>query len=105
MRKQLSLRSLVSVSIATSMLAMFGTGVLMFLLKHSRTTAAIHTSFGLIVLVVAVLHARNNWKPLRGYGYRPLVAIVLPALLLLGGFVYEAPGVSAIYDWGNERRS
>jgi hypothetical protein len=105
MRKPLSLRSLVSLSIATCMLAMFGTGLLMFFMKHSRTTAAIHTSFGIIVFVVAVLHARNNWKPLRGYGYRPLLISVVPALLLLGGLVYEAPGLSAVYDWGNEWRS
>jgi hypothetical protein len=113
--KPMNRRSLVSFSTAACFLALSATGLLLYFLKHSMTTAAIHTSFGAVFLIAAALHISNNFKPLKGYTYKrgekpyafiqkEIYIVVLPALLLLAGLFYELPGFAAVYDWGNEWR-
>src|SRR5262249_31691296 len=114
--KPINGRPLVSLSIASCLLVLATTSFLLYFLKHSNATAAIHTTFGLAFLLAATLHIRNNFKPLKGYTYKAgertpvffkkeLFMTFIPAALLLGGLFYEVPGFSALYDWGNEWRA
>ncbi|WP_394829161.1 hypothetical protein [Pendulispora albinea] len=108
-------RSLVSLLVAAGFLVLTGTGLLLFFVKHDNRTAAIHTLFGLVFLGVAVFHIRNNFRALKGYGYKPqpkrfalkpeFYLTLVPAMLLLAGLFFELPGFAAVYEWGNRWRS
>jgi hypothetical protein len=113
--KRFTPRSLVSLSAAACFLALGVTGVLLYFLKHATATAAIHTSFGALFLVVVALHVRNNFKSLTGYGHKAgdksplffkkeLFIILIPGLLLLAGTYYEMPSFLYVYEWGSEWR-
>jgi hypothetical protein len=106
-------RPLVSLSIAAGFVVLTVTGVLLFWRKHSNVTAAIHTSFAALFLLVALFHIANNLKPLVGYAWRPgaavrrglvLGAVVVAATLLVTGTLREWPGFAALYEWGNQHR-
>jgi hypothetical protein len=67
--KRFTPKALVSLSAAACLLALGVTGLLLYFLKHTTATAAIHTSFGAIFLVIAGLHVRNNsTSEVRGRG-------------------------------------
>lgn len=113
--KRFTPRALVSLSAAACLLALGVTGLLLYFLKHATVTAAIHTSFGAIFLIIAGLHVRNNFKSLTGYGYKAgekspvffkkeLFIILIPGLLLLGGTLYQMPSFIYVYEWGTEWR-
>jgi len=81
---------------------------LLYALKHSNLTAAVHTSFGALFLLVIALHIRNNARSLGTYGRtrrRELAVACVATAVLLGGVVYELPGFGAIYSWGNALRA
>jgi hypothetical protein len=109
-------KSLVSLSVLACFLTLTTTGVLLYFFKHANATAAVHTSFAALFLLAAGLHIRNNFKSLKAYSYKrgdgpkaffkkELVVPLVLAAAVLGGLIYELPGVSFIYTWGNERRS
>ena len=109
-------RPLISLSIAACLLVLAGTGILLYFLKHSNTTAAVHTSFSLAFLIAATFHIRNNFKSLKTYSHKAgeknpaffrlelYLALALSATLLIG-LLYQIPGFSALYDWGNAWRN
>jgi hypothetical protein len=114
--KQVNRRPWISLSVATGFLVLAGTGLLLYFLKHSNAMAAIHTSFAAVFLIAAGFHIRNNFRALRGYGYKSgertwaffkkeFYMALAPVAVLLAGLLYEVPGFSALYDWGNEWRS
>ena len=101
-------RALVSLLVAGAFLVIGGTGVLLYTRAHSNLTAAVHTSFGALFLVVIGLHVRNNARPLATYAQtrrRQLAFACVLTAALLGGMVYELPGFAAIYGWGNQLRA
>src|SRR5882762_6472084 len=119
---KINARSLVSLTIAAGFLVLSGTGLLLFFVKHSNRTAAVHTLFGFVFLSVAALHIRNNFRALEGYGYKPkggprasfkLKFKLKPELYVaaacgrvrLGGAVVELAGFAAVYGWGNRWRN
>lgn len=108
-------RSFVSLFLAVSILVVVATGVMLYLLKHSNATAAVHTSFALLFLGVVVFHIKNNLRALAGYAWksgaaRPwlrkeLLLAIVPAALVLGGMVYRVRGFDAVYAFGNRIRN
>ena len=52
---------------ALAFLSLSVTGLLLYLVKHNKTTTSIHVVFGLLILVFAVLHILNNWSSLVSY--------------------------------------
>lgn len=114
--KPVNRKSLVSLSIAACFLALAATGVLLYFVRHNDTTAAIHTSFGALFLIAAVLHIRNNFKPIRSYSYKrgekpwafvqkELWAPLLLAVAITGAILYQWSPMLFVYEWGNEFRA
>jgi hypothetical protein len=114
--KPVNARSFVSLSLLAGFLVLAATGVLLFFFKHATATAAIHTTFGALLLVAAALHIRNNFKPIKNYSYGPGERGVFPRRrelwlplavsgALVGGLVVEAPGLTFLYTWGSELRT
>jgi hypothetical protein len=108
-------KSLVSLSIAACFVALAVTGVLLYFVRHGETTAALHTSFGALFLVAAVLHIRNNFKSIRTYSYRrgerpwalvqkELWAPLVLSAALAGAILYGWSPALFVYDWGNQLR-
>lgn len=106
-------RALVTLLVASTFLVLAGSGAVLFLWKHAHRTAAIHTSFGALLLIAVTLHVRNNFRALAIHAAgrpprrptRELAITLVPVGLLFLGMCHEVHGLSALYDWGNQRRS
>src|SRR5215216_5981102 len=60
-------KNIISLSVALAFLTLSITGLLLYLVKHNKTTTVIHVVFGLLFLVFAIFHIINNWSSLVGY--------------------------------------
>ncbi len=60
-------KNFVSLSMAFTFTSLSITGLLLYLIKHNKTTTSIHVVFGLLFLTFAVFHIINNWSSLASY--------------------------------------
>lgn len=86
----------------------------MYFRPFGSGVASLHTSFGFLYLIGAVMHIVNNFKPLKRYSIdknttlklkKPFIILTLTVSLLTYLFFSGALGFSWIYDWGNKYRN
>ncbi len=87
------IRKLVSLSIALSFIVLLITGVLSYFQAYSRTTATLHTVFGLIFALGALFHLRNNFKSIKVYSKSRLLSIILlvGVTFFISAYLQKAP--------------
>ena len=94
-------RRIVSLSLGLSFCVLLGTGILSYVYDYSRTTATLHTAFGILFTMGVFFHLRNNLRPLIKYAQQK---ILLPIFLLTFVFFYSAyldlPPFVSIMDFG-----
>lgn len=107
-------RKIVSISIALSFVVIFVTGVLMYFRSYESTVASLHTSFGFVFIIGAVLHIWNNISSLKNYSTNKKAKIYLSksfltlfAIICLMSYLsYTGTfGFGVIYDWGSDYRN
>lgn len=91
------------------------TGILSYGLPYTDMLAALHTLFGFLFVLAAILHIRNNWRILWGYlrkpkekgtGYRKeLLAAVLLCMFLIIGGALRIPPFGTFLDIGYQLRT
>jgi len=97
----MTFRKIVSLSIAFSFSVLMVTGILSYIQDYSRTTATLHTVFGFIFSLGAVLHLTNNFKAIRNYSKGKLILGVFAiAAFLFSGAYFQLPPFSAFIDFG-----
>jgi hypothetical protein len=102
-------RLTVSVMLSVILSGMVVTGVLSYLLPYGATLSGIHTWFGLLFIIVMLLHLSNNGRTLWGYlkksaGKRFLMASLGGSLILLLGVGLSLPPFSSLLDTGFKLR-
>lgn len=60
-------KNIVSLSLSLAFSALSISGLLLYLVKHNKTTTSIHVVFGLLFLCFALVHIFNNWSSLISY--------------------------------------
>lgn len=107
-------RTFASLFLGGAIIALTITGVLMFLYRHSNTTAAIHTTIGFTFLMFVAFHMFNNWKQLKKYSIKhkwfiklspPLLISVAIITFTVLGIFYNIKPFTTIYEFGRYYRS
>ncbi|TRZ43985.1 DUF4405 domain-containing protein [Robertkochia solimangrovi] len=97
-----------------TLLVLLSSGIIMYFKPFDSRIAAIHTFFGIVFLMVIILHLKNNKKPLSDYvtgkrkkGIKKLQApfVLLMMIILASGVFFDLPGLNSIYMFGNELRN
>ncbi len=107
-------RKFISLFLAGVIIVLTITSILMFLYRHSNTTAAIHTTIGFVFLLFIVMHILNNYLSLKNYSINNKSLIKLSPVLLTTttiiliivlGIFYEIPPFTKVYELGQYYRS
>ncbi|MBF2755134.1 MAG: hypothetical protein ISN29_07750 [Gammaproteobacteria bacterium AqS3] len=102
-------RTLISLALVIGITAMLVTSLMMYLMPYDRTTAAVHTIFGISLLALIGFHGRNNLAALGSYfiqGRRWLWTNLAGGTVILLGTLLWLPPFSSIIETGeNIRRS
>ncbi|MDQ2075909.1 DUF4405 domain-containing protein [Marinimicrobium sp. ABcell2] len=112
--KFFSVRTFTSLSLFLAILVMAVTSILLFVNRHTTTVALMHTVLGLLFLVMAFWHLKNNFAVLRQYlkvktragainGALLLALLVAPIVTIAAYF--HAPPLLSFYEWGNTLRA
>lgn len=99
-------RKIISLSIGISFMILFISGILSYFQVYSRSTATVHTVFGILFSFGTLFHLRNNFRPLRIYvkGRLPLAIVFMGTLFLLGTF-YQVPPFKELMDFGAKQKA
>lgn len=99
-------RKIISLSIAISFLILLVTGILSFFSEYARQVATIHTVFGIVFTIGALMHLSNNFKPLKGYfkGYLPLLILGGISLFFSSAYFQITP-IKMLMDWGAKSKA
>lgn len=107
-------RKIVSISIALNFVVICISGALMYFRASDSSIASLHTCFGFIFILSAILHIWNNLTSLANYAINkksnPFLSRSFTIQLAIVGLVsylsYTGTlGFGAIYDWGSDFRS
>ncbi len=110
----MKMKKFVSLFLGGSIITLTITSGLMFLSRHSNTTAAIHTTIGFVFLLLIIFHIFNNWEPLKKYSIKqkwliklspPLLMSVAIILFTVLGVFYNIKPFTKIYEFGQYYRS
>ncbi|WP_442267492.1 DUF4405 domain-containing protein [Tenacibaculum sp. ZS6-P6] len=109
----MKLRKIISISIAISFMVLCITGILMYTKPFYKITASIHTVFGFLFTLMAIIHMRNNIKPLKMYSVNkknnflsiPLITSLVVMGVLITGILLNISGFNTVYEYGNEYRN
>lgn len=99
-------RKVVSLSIAISFTVLCCTGIMSFFYDYSRVLASIHTIFGFVFTVGAMLHLFNNWQPLSNYSRSKVLFLI--GLIIAGVFsaaYFQLAPVTALMDFGAKQKA
>ncbi len=94
-------RKIVSLSIAISFTVLMVTGVLSFFTEYTRKLATVHTIFGLIFAIGAILHFANNLLPIKRYskGILPIIILLLVGSITAAAY-FEILPLKKLMDVG-----
>ncbi len=97
----MTFKRVISLSIALSFIVLAATGILSYFQPYTRTTATLHTLFGLVFTLGVLLHFRNNLPSIRRYvkGRLLFPILTIASALFLAGY-FESPPLSTLMDFG-----
>lgn len=86
-------KKIVSLSIAVSFSVLLITGVLSYFQPYMRTTATLHTSFGLLFTLGTFFHFGNNFKSLKRYARSGVLSIILlfGTTVFISAYLHKTP--------------
>jgi len=81
-------------------------GLLSYFSEYTRSIATVHTIFGMIFTIVAVLHLVNNYKPLKNYLLSWIAGATFLVISLIAYVAFsEIPPISNIMDYGAKSKA
>lgn len=103
---KMTFKKVISLSIALSFIILAGTGILSYLQPYTQTTATLHTLFGLVFILGAILHFRNNFSSIRRYIKGRLLFLILAvgSAIFLVGYL-NLPPANTIMDLGAKAKA
>lgn len=102
----MNLRKIASLSIGLSFLVLLITGVLSYFQDYSRSTATVHTVFGILFSFGVILHLKNNFRSLKIYTKGKLVVFVfLIGIVFFVGASYQAVPFDLLMDFGAKQKA
>lgn len=106
-------RKIISLSIFFVFGVISVTGLIMYLVPYNRVTAALHTVFGALFIVLAIWHLTNNFISIKSYTLKRgskritrnflVVSLAVISLVLYG--VANGSPFQGAYNFGNELRN
>ena len=102
----MTFRKIISLSIAISFIVLLITGILSYFQVYSRSTATIHTVFGIIFSLGILFHLKNNFRSLKLYSKGKLILLIalISSLLFLGTF-YQTTPFDVLMDFGAQQKA
>lgn len=102
----MTFRKIISLSIGVSFLVLFITGILSYFQVYERSTATIHTVFGLLFSFGILFHLKNNFRPLKLYSKEKfLFIILLIGTLFFFGSYYQIQPFDAMMNFGAKQKA
>lgn len=102
----MTLRKVISLSIGLSFIVLFITGVLSFFNPYTRIVATLHTVFGLLFSLGAVVHLKNNFRSLKMYSKGKIIGwVLLIGLLFMIASYYQIPPFGTVMDFGAKQKA
>lgn len=99
-------RKWIGLSVGVSFVVLLITGLLSYLQPYTRTTATIHTIFGIVFSIGAILHIRNNFKVLKLYSKGKVLWVVLCVGLAISfGSYFQVMPFGYIMDIGTQSKA
>ncbi|MEX0275571.1 MAG: hypothetical protein AB3N16_14455 [Flavobacteriaceae bacterium] len=101
----MTLRKIVSLSVAISFVVLFATGALSYFQVYSRGTATLHTVFGILFSLGVLFHVMNNFRSIKRYakGKTVTVIVLIGSLFFIGGLYQIAP-FRTLMDFGARQK-
>ncbi len=98
-------RKWIGLSVGVSFVVLLITGLLSYLQPYARTIATVHTVFGIVFSIGAILHIRNNFKILQLYSKGKILWIVLCGGLAISiGSYFQIMPFNYLMDIGAQRK-
>ena len=114
---KINIRSVVTLTVFMSFMAILVTSILMFSQKHEITTTIVHTIIGFALLFIALWHFKHNFPSLKNHlkwrlklrsgtniNWSLILACIVFSVFTLSAY-YKIPPLLAIYEWGNTMRA
>jgi hypothetical protein len=90
-------KNFISLSMALAFMSLSVTGLLLYLVKHNKTTTSIHVVFGLLFLSFAIFHILNNWSSLVSYTKSRSTGSIQKEFILS----FAVAGIFLVGTWAN----
>lgn len=102
----MTFRKIISLSIGICFVALLITGILSYFQVYSRSTATIHTVFGILFSLGILFHLKNNFRSLKMYikGKLVLLLLLIGALFFLGAS-YQTRPFNELMDFGAKQKA
>ncbi len=102
----MTFRKIISLSIGISFIVLLITGILSYFKDYSRTTATLHTVFGILFSAGALFHFKNNFRSVKSYTKGKILTIVLCAGIIFAvGAAYQISPFNNLMDYGARQKS
>ena len=107
-------RKYISTTLVIIFIVITITGILLFLLPHSKSISSIHTLFTFTFLGVALFHIVKNFKQLINYSYNKkkkipfniyIIVVIFLSLVAILAINKDLPYANTVYNYGNALRS
>lgn len=94
-------RKIASLLMMLSFVVLCISGILSYFTEYTRGIASVHTVFGMIFMLIAIIHMSNNFKPIKAY---LKTWHILPLFALIGALVYfsssESYPINRLMEYG-----
>ncbi len=102
----MTFRKIISLSIGVSFVILLITGILSYFQVYSRSTATLHTVFGILFSSGILFHLKNNFRSIKIYAKGKLLLIItlIGSLFFLGSF-YQATPFNELMDFGAKQKA
>jgi len=102
----MTFRKIISLSIGISFVILLITGVLSYFQIYSRSTATLHTVFGILFSLGILFHLKNNIRSLKMYAKGKLILfIALMSALFFLGASYQITPFNQLMDFGAKQKA
>ena len=102
----MTLRKIISLSIALSFIILLITGILSYFNAYSRIVATLHTVFGLLFTAGIVFHINNNLRSLKMYSKGQIILwVTVGGFLFFTAAYFQIAPFSSLMDFGAQQKA
>ncbi len=102
----MTFRKIISLSIGISFVVLLITGILSYFQVYARSTATLHTVFGILFSLGILFHLKNNFRSLKMYSKgKWILFIALIGGLFFLGAAYQISPFNQLMDFGDKQKA